>query len=129
MAFSIGIKGAKSEFLKFDQDVTEFVNTINRAEAFNTLNDLKAVTPVDTGRARNSWILTNNPTQFTNALIDNSALLPPPPKRSIEKLFITNGVNYIEDLNSGSSQQAGARFIEKTVLKRYNAEGVLFETL
>jgi len=129
MAFSVGITGAKNEFLKFDKEVTEFVNIINRSEALKTLNDLKEVTPVDTGRARSSWLLTATPGQFANALIDNSAILPPPSKRKVDKLYITNGVDYIEDLNSGSSQQAGARFIETTVLKRYNVNGVLFETL
>lgn len=53
--------------------------------------DLKEATPVDTGNARDHWVLEGN--------------------------RIVNTVEYIEDLNRGSSKQAPEFFIEKTVLK------------
>ena len=53
---------------------------------------LKAQTPVDTGAARDAWIVD-------------------------DKGDITNKMPYIGELNSGSSIQAPAHFIEATVLK------------
>jgi len=54
------------------------------------VNDLKRATPVNTGEASNGWRLGSD--------------------------SIYNNVEYIEDLNKGSSKQAGPRFIERTVL-------------
>jgi hypothetical protein len=56
----------------------------------HTVKALAATTPVDTGRARDGWNVTN---------------------RGIE-----NPVPYVSELNEGSSQQAPAYFIEKAVL-------------
>lgn len=54
------------------------------------VEELRAATPVDTGRAAAGWALEAN--------------------------RIVNPVEYIGDLNSGSSQQAPSHFIEQTVL-------------
>jgi len=54
--------------------------------------DLKRETPVDTGKARDGWYSTSD---------------------SIE-----NDVEYIDELNTGTSQQAPTHFIERTVLLR-----------
>jgi len=54
--------------------------------------DLRNATPVDTGLARESW-------SFTKDSIENS-------------------VDYILNLNRGSSKQAPSNFIESTVLAR-----------
>jgi len=51
---------------------------------------LAAATPVDTGRARNGWRLEGDK--------------------------IINDVDYISELNHGSSKQAPSHFIEKTIL-------------
>ena len=56
---------------------------------------LAANTPIDTGRARAGW--------------------------RFEKGKIVNDVEYISDLNNGSSKQAPAYFVESTVLSQ---EGV-----
>jgi hypothetical protein len=55
------------------------------------VQDLKDATPVDTGEARDGWQLD--------------------PQGNI-----VNDVEHIEYLNAGSSQQAPAHFIEKTLL-------------
>lgn len=97
---------------------------------------LVLATPVDTGRARSNWIVTiGAPAE--------SPINPyvPYPKRSgkdfreranaaaaIEqgqsairahipgmKIFITNNVNYVPILNTGTSRQAGPQFIEKAI--------------
>lgn len=54
------------------------------------VDELKAATPVDTGVARDGW--------------------------EIEDGKIVNKVDYIDDLNSGSSTQAPSHFIERTLL-------------
>jgi hypothetical protein len=56
------------------------------------LKDLKEATPIDTGEARQGW--------------------------RIEGKKIVNEVEHIEFLNNGSSQQAPAYFVEKTVMAR-----------
>lgn len=61
----------------------------------NIVQALKNATPVDTGNAKNNWTTEDNK--------------------------IVNRTEYMQYLNEGSSQQAPAHFIEKTVLSQ---EGV-----
>jgi hypothetical protein len=56
------------------------------------VNKLKEATPVDTGNARDHWNCSNK--------------------------VIENEVDYIDVLNKGSSSQAPAYFIEKTLLSQ-----------
>jgi hypothetical protein len=53
---------------------------------------LVEATPIDTGEARKGWYLTDD--------------------------SINNDVEYVKDLNQGTSRQAPARFIEKTLLSQ-----------
>jgi hypothetical protein len=134
MPTSIRLRGVSGEFKSMDKEVVTFVNKANRLQAFETLTEIKRKTPVDTGRAKNSWVLTNNKNEFKDAQRDgtrfSSPIIGPVSDRRIETLYLTNGTPYIEDLNRGSSRQAPARFIEKAVLgKNYSASGVLFETI
>lgn len=57
-----------------------------------TLTNLQSATPVDTGKARDGW--------------------------EIDGDRIINEVEYIENLNKGSSRQAPTHFIEKTLLSQ-----------
>jgi hypothetical protein len=67
----------------------EILNQENKIK--NTLvQDLKAATPVDTGKARSGWKKTD--------------------------FGIENPVDYISELNSGSSAQAPSFFVERTIL-------------
>jgi hypothetical protein len=134
MPLTIKLKNVEKEFLAKNQELTQFVNTAMRARAFQALGDLKSVTPVDTGRARNSWTLTTAPYDFKNALEESNAglsleLLKPPSQIREEKLYITNGVDYIDKLNAGSSKQAPARFIESTITKYFEIEGLVYLTV
>jgi HK97 gp10 family phage protein len=70
--------------------------------------DLKEATPKDTGEAANSWVVTN---------LDKNKL-------SFE---IENNKDYIKYLNAGSSQQAPANFIERTVLDYGSPKGLIVE--
>src|SRR5210317_1151701 len=130
---SVKILGAEQALSDADSDLIEFVNTTIRARAFQTIGDLKRATPVDTGRARNSWTLTKVPGEFANTLEaragTSSSLLDPPSRLEIEPLYLTNGVDYISKLNEGSSRQAPARFIESTVSKNFDLELVVYEEI
>lgn len=131
MSISIEVKGAGVEFANIDKELVETVNSLARLQGLDTVNTLKAKTPVDTGRARNSWILTANKNKFVDgagAYMEAESMGPPSDKH-IETLYITNGVPYIEDLNRGTSKQAPARFVESTVLQSFTPAGVLFETI
>jgi hypothetical protein len=89
--------------------VTLNLNEILQAKAQVVINDtvdtlveaLKAATPVDTGHARDGWQNVNGK--------------------------IINDVEYISELNSGSSKQAPAYFIERTLLEhsQVDSNGVI----
>jgi hypothetical protein len=72
-----------------DQSKVEIVNQKAIVEE-SLVRDLKAATPVDTGRASKGW------------------------KRV--SVGIENSVEYIDELNAGSSTQAPAYFVERTIL-------------
>ncbi len=72
------------------------------------VSDLKEVTPKDTGAASNSWLVNN---------LDKEKL-------SFE---INNDKDYIKYLNAGTSKQAPANFIERTVLDYGNPRGAVVE--
>ena len=131
MAISVKVTGIPETLAQSDAELIEFANQTMRLQIFQTLGDLKAATPVDTGRARNSWIATQNPTSFRNSLQagGSSGLLSTPSKEKLEQYYITNGVPYIADLNAGSSRQAPARFVEKTIMKRFTIDGLVYVTL
>lgn len=89
-------------------------------------------TPVDTGRARANWIVSqrraNNlekpePTSPSQGAQEAQAQA----QREAEKTeafsltFIQNNLPYIDALNSGSSQQAPSNFVERAVEKAVNA--------
>jgi hypothetical protein len=80
--------------IKVNLDLNKKFAEVLEAKKQETLKSLvealRAATPVDTGHARDSWTHIND--------------------------TITNDAEYIDRLNAGSSQQAPAHFIEKTVL-------------
>lgn len=130
MPVAVKLKGVEQEFAKKDRELTKFVNTSMRARAFQALGELKRVTPVDTGRARNSWSISKSGSYFRSSLGGvgsiSPELLQPPSSLKIESLYVTNGVNYIDKLNAGSSQQAPSRFIESTILRYFDIEGLVY---
>ena len=128
---SIKLLGISEEFETTDEELTETINQLNAIQALETVNDLKAATPVDTGRAKNSWILSDRENYFIDSLVSSEvSSLGSASKNKITPLYVTNGTPYIESLNQGSSKQAPSRFVEQVILsKNYNVEGVLFETI
>lgn len=71
----------------------ETVNAVHK-QAKDALDELRSKTPVDTGRARDSWRL-----DFTR-----------------QGATLSNDTPYLPQLNSGSSQQAPSHFIEAVML-------------
>ena len=76
-----------------------------KAKVNSLVYALKDATPVDTGRARDGWYTTGD--------------------------SIRNDVEYVDDLNQGTSKQAPVRFIEKTVLSQsgVKSEGVIVRSI
>jgi len=86
----IKVKGIKQAIRKVEKQTKAEVQLKKTILLHKLVNDLKAATPVDTGRAQDGWEVQNG--------------------------NIRNDVPYIEHLNQGSSQQAPAHFIESTIL-------------
>jgi hypothetical protein len=76
----------------FSNVIEKAVNNITKNTANHLIDKLKEATPVDTGNARDHWELSGN--------------------------CLKNSVDYIDNLNKGSSSQAPAYFIEKTLLSQ-----------
>jgi hypothetical protein len=99
----IEIKGAgatiRDLYIRFSKERNRLIS----AKTTEIIEDLKRNTPIDTGLARASW-----------ENID-----------TVEGAIIRNNVSYIEQLNSGSSKQAPAFFVEKTLLKHGKPVGQL----
>ena len=70
------------------------------------VEDLKEATPVDTGRARDSW-----------KIEETQGMRYP--------LVVKNNVPYIERLNAGSSKQAPSFFVERIALQHGKPDGTI----
>jgi hypothetical protein len=82
-----GLKTLKQDIKK---QSLKTVNLALNAKKQTLVEDLKAATPIDTGEARDGW--------------------------TVENGAIVNEVSHIVNLNQGSSLQAPALFIERTIL-------------
>jgi len=76
-----------------------------KAKVQSLVNALKEATPVDTGNARDGWYIAGD--------------------------SIRNDVEYVDELNQGTSKQAPVRFIEKTLLAQpgIKPEGVIVKSI
>jgi hypothetical protein len=68
---------------------------------YDLVDDLYAVTPVDTGFARSTWEMDE------------------------DTMIVSNDSGYINILNEGTSTQAPARFIETTVINNLNKPRII----
>ncbi len=101
----ISVSGVNKELTRVFTEVKKRVGLSSRVDLM--LKDLKEVTPVDTGNARDSWRKVAKP--------DGS-------------FVIENDAEYIQLLNQGTSKQAPERFIESTVLKYGVPAGEIVQT-
>ena len=105
----VKVKNTNKEFKKIFKELTEITDKELKENVAKSLVDLKSVTPKDTGLAANSWQLEKS--------IDDV--------HGFDQYEVNNAVDYIGVLNSGSSKQAPKRFIEKTLLKYFEADGIV----
>lgn len=133
MAVQFKLKGFNSIENELNAEVTKIVNQAQRVSGLQAVAELVDVTPVDTGRARSAWSLNNNKVlidrQEGSLAANPTVILGPVPTDRIETLYITNGTPYIQELNAGSSVQAPPRFIEKTVAKYFDINGVVAQSI
>jgi hypothetical protein len=95
MSNKMSVSGIADEFRKAFEALKTETTQVNKQTVSKMVNELKAVTPIDTGLAKSSW-------------------------KTVESLngtSVENTAEYIQYLNEGSSKQAPARFIEATALK------------
>ena len=94
-------------------------DTIKRKLALDIYSELLATTPVDTGRARAGWGISaerpgdDAPDAGQTAYSPQSPSIP----SGANVICIYNNVEYITKLNSGSSTQAPAMFVESALQK------------
>lgn len=133
----ITIPNLNKELDDVSQEVREVIYQASVATAFNATTSLQQATPVDTGRARNSWNISTESEDFkknvgpisVNSLLATTALnLPDSDGLSVD-IYLTNSAPYINELNRGKSDQAPARFIERTLLQFYDPDGVIVDEI
>jgi len=84
--------------LNLEKELAKEVQKIKQTKMDILVKALKDATPVDTGRARDGWYH--------------------------DKTLIRNDVNYVEELNQGTSKQAPVHFIERTLLSEPDIKSV-----
>ena len=87
----VSLIGAKSVMAEITAQLNAAKQKKTQDEVTSLIKDLKEATPVKTGKARDGW------------------------RQEGDK--IVNDVDYLSELNSGTSAQAPAYFVEKTVLR------------
>jgi hypothetical protein len=124
---SVGVKvsNLKLETDQFNKKTLKEQERILRSRALQALADVKLLTPVDTGRARNSWYIGYEEKYIDSTFGESATILVEKDKPT--KIIVTNGTTYIEFLNDGSSKQAPTKFIE-AAFSRYFDE-VRVETI
>ena len=100
-----------------NEDVESEVEKLLRARALQAFASVKLATPVNTGRARNSWYIGYQPT-FVDTTTPGVTILTKKDKPT--EIIVTNGTDYIQFLNDGSSIQAPTRFIEQAFLTYFD---------
>lgn len=130
---TIGLTKLASDALK---DVDKFAEKTTRAAVFRATAKVKKATPVDTGAARNAWWTGYTPTYFDTAEPpDGKGESNPQAELNVlkpldkpQRIYVTNGVQYIQDLNEGNSKQAPAKFIESAFEEEFEEVRVEYKT-
>ena len=98
-------------------DFNSEVEKVLRQRALQAFAAVKLATPVDSGRARNSWYI-GYQAQYKDTQSPGVTILTK--KDKPQEIIVTNGTDYIQFLNDGSSIQAPTRFIEQAFLKYFD---------
>jgi hypothetical protein len=118
---TITVINLRSSMATLQDDIDKEVEKQLRAKALKAFADVKLMTPVDTGQARNSWYIGYTERYFDGEVGSTSNISILTPKDKPQEIIITNGVTYIQFLNNGHSQQAPMKFIESAFKKYFDS--------
>ena len=118
---TITVINLRSSMINLQKDVDKEIEKQLRAKSLKAFADVKLMTPVDTGQARNSWYIGYTETYFDGEVGSTSNISILTPKDKPQEIIITNGVTYIQFLNNGTSQQAPMKFIESAFKKYFDS--------
>ena len=117
---SITVINLRSSMINLQKDIDSEIEKQLRSKALKAFGDVKLMTPVDTGQARNSWYIGYTERYFDGeGSASNITILAP--KDKPQEIIVTNGVTYIQFLNNGHSQQAPIKFIESAFKKYFDS--------
>lgn len=122
------LKGFEADLNKFADDIGVRTEVVIKRLALEVFTGVVRKTPVDTGRARASWVIgierpLNSPSlspaqKFTPAEAERYAATELAELREIgpySTVFISNSLPYIEELENGSSTQAPEGMVAVTL--------------
>ena len=118
---TITVINLKSSINNLQKDIDKEVEKQLRAKSLKAFADVKLMTPVDTGQARNSWYIGYTEKYFDGEVGSTSNITILAPKDKPQEIIVTNGVTYIQFLNNGTSQQAPMKFIESAFKKYFDS--------
>ena len=117
---TITVINLRSSMINLQRDIDKEIEKQLRAKSLKAFADVKLMTPVDTGQARNSWYIGYTEKYFDGeGSASNITILTP--KDKPQEIIVTNGVTYIQFLNNGHSQQAPMKFIESAFKKYFDS--------
>ena len=118
---TITVINLRSSIDNLQKDFNKEVEKQLRAKSLKAFADVKLMTPVDTGQARNSWYIGYTEKYFNGEVGSTSNITILAPKDKPQEIIVTNGVTYIQFLNNGHSQQAPIKFIESAFKKYFDS--------
>ena len=118
---TITVINLRSSMINLQRDIDKEVEKQLRAKSLKAFADVKLMTPVDTGQARNSWYIGYTERYFDGEVGSTSNISILTPKDKPQEIIVTNGVTYIQFLNNGHSQQAPMKFIESAFKKYFDS--------
>ena len=118
---TITVINLKSSIDNLQKDFDKEIEKQLRAKSLKAFADVKLMTPVDTGQARNSWYIGYTEKYFDGEAGSSSNITILTPKDKPQEIIVTNGVTYIQFLNNGHSQQAPIKFIESAFKKYFDS--------
>ena len=118
---SITVINLRSSMINLQKDIDSEIEKQLRAKSLKAFADVKLMTPVDTGQARNSWYIGYTERYFNGEAGSTSNISILSPKDRPQEIIVTNGVTYIQFLNNGTSQQAPMKFIESAFRKYFDS--------
>jgi Tfp pilus assembly protein FimT len=118
---TITVINLNSSIANLKKDVDKEIEKELRARSLKAFADVKLMTPVDSGQARNSWYIGYTERYIGGHDETSSNITILTPKNKPQEIIVTNGVTYIQFLNNGHSKQAPIKFIESAFKKYFDS--------